>query len=254
MTLDSRIDELFGLPLADFTASRNALAKTLSGEDAKRVRALAKPKLVPWTVNQLFWKARGAFDRLIKSGLALRAAQLATLEGRAADVRSALDAHRRALSDATGKAVELAAAAGFNPDNGEVARMLEALSLAAEAADPPGRWTEPVLPAGFEALAGVQPAAPPKHVGGAKTRPSASSEKAGAKEAARKRETERRELERAEAERRRLDVAVRRAEEAVQEAKASEKRAREAFDRAIEDRREAEAALIAARQAAKSRA
>jgi hypothetical protein len=252
MTLDSQIDELYGLPPADFTASRNALAKTLSGADAKRVRALVKPKLVPWTVNQLFWRDRASFDRLIKSGLALRKSQLATLEGRTADVRAAVDAHRRALSEAAGQAQELAAAAGLKPDNGEVARMLEALSLAGEVADPPGRWTEPVLPAGFEALAGVQPVVAPKRIGDAKA--TASTARPGAAASARQREAERRELEREETERRRLDAAVRRAEEAVQDAKALEKRAREAFDRAIEDRREAEAALAAARQAAKGRA
>ena len=55
-------------PLADFTSSRNALAKSLSGDEAKRVKALAKPTLVPWAVNQVYWRARSVYERLLKAG------------------------------------------------------------------------------------------------------------------------------------------------------------------------------------------
>ena len=63
--LDAKIDDLYRAPLNDFTAARNALAKSLSGEEAKRVRGLAKPTLVPWAVNQVYWKARATYDRLM---------------------------------------------------------------------------------------------------------------------------------------------------------------------------------------------
>ena len=71
-TLDARIDELYALPLAEFTAARNALAKTVKGDDATRVKRLEKPSLVPWAVNQLYWRERRTYDRLIASGEALR--------------------------------------------------------------------------------------------------------------------------------------------------------------------------------------
>ena len=45
--LDRRIDALYQLPLGEFTASRNAFAKALTGEPAKQVRALKKPTVVP---------------------------------------------------------------------------------------------------------------------------------------------------------------------------------------------------------------
>src|SRR5438132_8944216 len=96
--LDGRIDDLYQQPLSEFTSARNALAKSLTGADAKRVRALAKPTVVPWAVNQVYWHARAAYDRLMKSGERLRTAQIAALEGRRADVRTASDAHRRAIA------------------------------------------------------------------------------------------------------------------------------------------------------------
>lgn len=78
--LDRQIDALYQTPLADFTASRTALAKTLSGEAARRVRTLKKPTAVPWAVNQVFANARPTYDRLLKLGRALRLAQVAALE------------------------------------------------------------------------------------------------------------------------------------------------------------------------------
>jgi len=73
----------------------------LTGAEAKRVRALAKPTVVPWAVNQVYWHARSVYEQVIKSGERLRAAQIASLEGRrGVDLREAGDTHRRALADA----------------------------------------------------------------------------------------------------------------------------------------------------------
>jgi hypothetical protein len=155
--LDSSIDDLYQQPLNEFTQARNTLAKSLSGADAKRVRALAKPTLVPWAVNQVYWRARGAYDRLMKSGERLRTAQIAALEGRDADVRAATETHRRAIADAVREAERLAATAGSKPSPDALARSFEALSLASGSPEPPGRLTQPLQPAGFEALAGVKP-------------------------------------------------------------------------------------------------
>ena len=98
--LDSEIDALYQKPLDQFTAARNTLAKTLAGADAARVRKLPKPTVVPWTVNQLYWRARPVFDRLRTAGERLRAAQIAALKGRAADVRDASDAQRKEIAAA----------------------------------------------------------------------------------------------------------------------------------------------------------
>jgi hypothetical protein len=151
--LDAKIDDLYRLPLAEFTGARNALAKSLSGDDAKRVRKLEKPTIVPWAANQVYWRARSTYDRLMKSGEKLRAAQIAALEGRAADVRAASEAHRRAIADAVAEAERLCAGAKPSPD--ALARTFESLSLATHPPETPGRLTDALQPAGFEALAGI---------------------------------------------------------------------------------------------------
>jgi hypothetical protein len=153
------VDELYRLPLGEFTAARNALAKSLGGAQAKDVKALAKPTVVPWTVNQLYWRDRKTYDRLMQAGAALRSAQIAALKGRAADIRTATETHRTAVGEAVKSAVSLAAAQGSHPAADQLARMLEAISLSPSAPEPPGRLTELVQPSGFEALAGVTPAA-----------------------------------------------------------------------------------------------
>lgn len=158
--LDDKIDDLYKQPLAEFTAARNALAKSLSGDDAKRVKALAKPSVVSWAVNQVYWRSRPVYDRLLKSGERLRKAQIAALEGKPAEVRAANDAHRHAIAEAVAEAERAAAAHGSKPSPDALARTFESLSVAPEAPEPHGRLTEALQPAGFEALAGVTPAKP----------------------------------------------------------------------------------------------
>jgi hypothetical protein len=159
VSLDAEIDKLYQLPLADFTAARNALAKTVKGDDAARVKRLEKPTVVPWTINQLYWRERKTFDRLMASGRALRSAQIAALKGKGTDLRAATAEHREVLAAAVATATQLAADAGTSPQADTLARMLEALSLAQEPPANPGRLTEVLQPAGFEALAGVTPVA-----------------------------------------------------------------------------------------------
>ena len=56
-TLDREIDRLYALPLDEFTARRNELAKRLKkegeGEAADEVASLVKPSVPAWTINQL---------------------------------------------------------------------------------------------------------------------------------------------------------------------------------------------------------
>ncbi|MEO8257035.1 MAG: hypothetical protein ABI868_06780 [Acidobacteriota bacterium] len=162
-TVESKIDDLYQLPLNDFIPARSALAAEFKGDEGRRVKALKKPTLAPWAVNQVYWHARSIFDRVRESGAGLRTAQIAALEGRQADVHGAADAHRKAIGAAVERAMALGQAARLNPDRDAVARTFEALSIAAEPPEPPGRLTQPLQPGGFELLAGVEPVvkAPP---------------------------------------------------------------------------------------------
>jgi hypothetical protein len=157
--LESKIDDLYRKPLNEFIPARSALASEHKGDDGRRIKALKKPTLVPWAVNQVYWHARPIFDRVQASGADLRRAQIAALEGRKADVQAAAAAHRKAIGSAVERAMALARASEMNPDRDAVARTFEALSIASEPPEPPGRLTQPLQPGGFELLAGVEPMA-----------------------------------------------------------------------------------------------
>jgi hypothetical protein len=161
---DRDIDALYRALPGEFTASRNALAKALSGEQAREVRSLKKPTVVPWAVNQVYWKARSLYDKLMTRGQELRAAQIASLKGKKSDVRTAMEAHRRAVGDAVHRAQQIASEAELSPDAEQLARMFEAISLAATPPANPGRLTDVIAPQGFEALAGVTPVSRPAAV------------------------------------------------------------------------------------------
>lgn len=152
--LDASIDSLYRLSLGEFTAARNALAKSLAGADAALVKKLVKPTVVPWAVNQVYWRARPVYDRLLKSGENVRKAQKDALEGRAADVAAASDAHRRAIAEAVREAERLMKGTGVDSRP-----LFEALSLTPAPPEPHGRFTQALKPAGLEALAGIRPSA-----------------------------------------------------------------------------------------------
>jgi hypothetical protein len=92
----------------------------------------------------------------MKSGERLRHAQIAALEGKTADVRSATEAHRAAIAEAVKEAERFAAGIGSRPGADALTRTLESLSLAATPPAEPGRLTEALQPSGFEALVGVK--------------------------------------------------------------------------------------------------
>jgi hypothetical protein len=231
--IEEQIDELYRAPLDEFTSRRNALAKTLKGADAQLVKKLPKPTVVPWAANQLYWKARATFDRLLESGERLRHAQLGALEGRAADIRAAAEAHRKALSDAVKEAERVSAASGSRPAPDALMRTFEALSLMRNAPAPPGRLTEALQPAGFEALAGVpvnvRPDAPKVPVPGVR-RPHERGGQPDAPKTDPRKEAEARKREAAAA--KLHEAEVQKAEAALARAKSAAALARDTLDRA----------------------
>jgi len=166
--LSDDVDALFRLSLAEFTGARNTLAAQLkkSGrvDEALRVKALVKPSVSAWAVNQLYWNHRDAFDRLIASGERFHKAQASRVAARLADMRVALEARRQALTHLSDLATALLQNAGHNPSPDTIHRIittLEALSAYASRADAPrpGRLTQDVDPPGFESLASLTPGA-----------------------------------------------------------------------------------------------
>jgi hypothetical protein len=251
--VESGIDDLYKGPLSEFVAGRARLAKTLTGADAQRVKALKKPTLVPWAVNQVYWHARPVYDRLARSGAALRSAQVAALGGRPANIRGASESHRKAIAEAVAESSRLASRFDAHPGAEELARMFESVSLTPELPDPPGRLVRTLAPPGFEALAGIaiKPApresSPPAAGSASPATPPSRPTLVRAAPAPRVVEDgQRRERERAAAERRK-QAAIRKAETVVRRATAVEARTRLAWERAQEERRKAAATLAALR-------
>src|SRR5213078_717957 len=97
--LEAEIDRLYRLPLEEFTAARNALAKS-AGSEAARIRALAKPPIAAWAVNQLHWKHPDIWNALMAAGENAQKAHRAVLAGKSADVRAASKVHEDAVEKA----------------------------------------------------------------------------------------------------------------------------------------------------------
>lgn len=151
---DQNVDRLYQLAPDDFTRERNALAKEVGGDEGKRLRALPKPSMSAWAVNQLYWRDRDTYDDLVKASERLRTAHKAVLGGRKADLTGADAAHRDAVKQALTSTLRLADEAGgkISPAaHTEIAQTLERLSTE----DPAGRLSKPLRPEGFEALQGM---------------------------------------------------------------------------------------------------
>src|ERR1700682_3583126 len=163
--LDDDIDALFKLPLTEFVGARKALAARLKQNgfvsEAEGVKALAKPSISAWTVNQLYWRHREAFDELIATSQRFRKAQVT---GKMVNMREALDARREALSHLSDLATEALRDAGHNPSLDTlrgIATTLEALSVATSLSDRTtlGRLTHDIDPPGFDSLGSFAPSA-----------------------------------------------------------------------------------------------
>ena len=166
MDLSSDLDALFQLPLNEFTGARNALASRLQKagrkDEAEQVRKLTKPPVSAWVVNQLFWKERTWFDRLLASGAKLRQAQAAGLAGKPVNVHDSLKAQREALNELSRQAAAFLSRDGHAPSPDVLRRVtLDLQGLAAQGASgdgpAPGRLTADVAATGFDALAALVP-------------------------------------------------------------------------------------------------
>lgn len=165
-TEDDEIDALFQLSPPEFVAARNALAAQLkkAGRDdvAGRVKSLPKPSISAWTVNQLYWKHRAAFEKLLANGERFRQAQVSRLAGKGTDIHKMLNERREELSAISRLAAEILQRSSGAAPPGVMRRItatLEALSAygTLEGAPRAGRLVEDVDPPGFDALAALVP-------------------------------------------------------------------------------------------------
>jgi len=151
--LDTEIDQLYQLPLEEFTAARNNLART-AGTDAAEVRKLAKPPIAAWAVNQLYWKHRDVYDALIEASTAVRKTHKTILGGGRADVRESSKEHDAALEAAL-KATLAILQEADHPATDTTRQTIVTTLRALPTSGAPGRLTETLQPGGFEMLQGL---------------------------------------------------------------------------------------------------
>jgi hypothetical protein len=248
MAPDQDIDDLFQLPLSEFTAARNALAAKLKasgrGDEAAAVKALPKPPVSAWAVNQLYWGHRKSFDQLIAAGEKLRKAQASQLAGKSDDMRAPMEARRAAMAELSKRAAALLRDAGHpaGPDlMRRISTTLEALATYGHQPGGPsaGHLSADIDPPGFEALASLVPAVGAGPAARGKTskgpsrvipfRPPAPPPRPKKLDPAARKRLEEQERQ---AERARAAAAVREAERSLRDARAAAARAEAALKKA----------------------
>jgi hypothetical protein len=101
MNVDEALDRLYAAPLDEFTATRNALAKEL-GSDGSQVKALKKPNLAAWALNQLARRNGTELQELLDATEAVRLAQRRVLSGgKASALREATERRGRIVTKLT---------------------------------------------------------------------------------------------------------------------------------------------------------
>jgi hypothetical protein len=130
------IDELYSLPLQEFVARRDELARALRDEgereEAAETKSLRKPSVAAWAVNQLARHEKAAVGELLDAGKRLRAAHEKLLSGGSAEaLQRASEAERDALRRLTRAAERVLAEAGLSTTSGTLERVRETLHAAA---------------------------------------------------------------------------------------------------------------------------
>ena len=233
MTQVDRAEDLYALPLDSFTAARDELAGRLRSDGdsqaAAQVKAMRKPSLPAWAVNQLARAEPDDLRRLFE----LRD-EIAGASG-AAELRALTQERRRLLAHLLERAEKLLVAAGHSAaasTTDAISKTLQAGGSDEERARiEAGTLDRPLTPTGFEGLGGFELTADlaeeePEPRASATARRNAERLDAQARDA----ETEARDLTAA-------------AEAAAREAEDLARRAEKARRRAEKARQKADAAL-----------
>lgn len=274
MMEEPEVDRLYALPLAEFTPARDQLASRLKtagdAAEAARIKALRKPTVPAWTVNQLARRYPKQVDALIAASERLRQAHHELLQGASAgDLWEATLTERESVGDLLKAAEWILKESGLGAARATLERIADTLYGAA--ADPTGRTllrrgllSREMRRSGFgEMIAPPSPSprakAPPKpsrpEPKTPKVSPAPGPTSKQVLEAERGSQRALREAERADAEAKRLDRLLRRAdEEAAQARKRADAAARAAAAAKAEATRARREAADARREAGRAEA
>jgi hypothetical protein len=229
-------DDLYALPLEEFTQARNELAKRLKDPSIKELK---KPSVSAWAANQLARTREVDVRRLLRAGERLEQAQRGIVGG--GDQNAFVEAQREerdAVRRLRSEAAQILRDAGHPASDATLERLAATLHAAAATEEGRtvlrgGRLIEDLEPLGFGALHGF--VAPPAGRGKRsvastpatpKPRPDGRLEKARAELAAARQEAEATEKE-AKAAERDADRARRAADRAAERAARLESRVRD---------------------------
>jgi hypothetical protein len=129
-------DDLYALPLGEFTPARDELARRLRKggrrEEADAVKRLRKPTTAAWALNQLARRRREDVARLLEAGERLRRAQAELLGGGGrAELDTAAAQERELVGALAGDAAAIAAEAGVGSSAALVEKLRATLHAAA---------------------------------------------------------------------------------------------------------------------------
>lgn len=138
--IDDRLRALYREPPEGFIAARDALVKELKTagrtDEAAHVKALRKPTMPAWAIDQLAARDPRAIQELLDAGAEVRAAQQATMSSpkNADRLRQASAARRQVLAKLVRGAAEALAESGRSPDTHleEIRATLESASVDAD--------------------------------------------------------------------------------------------------------------------------
>lgn len=171
----AEIDALYKLPLSEFVTARNDLVKRVRPVDkaaAARIKALSKPSVSAWAVNQVYWTQREAFRELSEAGEAVKNAQSDLVNGTGDATAVALATRKK--REAQFALVRWAERLLFNGGHAAILATMRRIETTldviaghgSERCDPPpGRLSQDLEPVGFgvfAALAASLPIRPPK--------------------------------------------------------------------------------------------
>ena len=133
---DEEVDRLYELPLSEFVAARNALAKSVRAggdkEAAAAIAALRKPSVTAWALNQVARKHPEEIDVLVHAVEALRTASAGAVSGRgSAPMREARDSERDAIRRLVERARSVLESGGHAASEAQLLRIGDALRAAA---------------------------------------------------------------------------------------------------------------------------
>ena len=230
---DEAVAALYQAPHAEFVAERKRLAGELKAAGDKagaaKLAKLGRPPTSAWTVNQLWWQARDAFEALFETAEKLRGGHL-----------SATGEHRDAIAKLRQHAQKILTEAGHGATESTLRRVTTTLAALAASGgfgpDPEGALSADRDPPGFEAVGISAPELVERH-----TKKTEKKEEKADDKAATKREAEAEEkrlLAEAAAERRKKEQAeakrlaeLRGIESALSSAKSEVERKQKELDR-----------------------